>query len=122
MAEHVRLKADATLRSVVPTLDGKTNFIANAYAVINRYNRVHGPVVLRLGVSQISKGKRPNYRIDDAKTGDLVAVMDGSNHQPWTGEAINLSDDWSTAAMTHAEVKELLGEVRQQECVKGSIR
>lgn len=93
MPEHIRLKADATLRSVVPTLDDKINFIADAYAVINHHNCEHNPVALRLGVSRISKGKRPNYRIDDAKTGDLVAVMNGSNHQPWTGKAINLTDD-----------------------------
>ena len=122
MAGHIPLEADATLRSVLGTLDDKINFIPDAYAVINRYNRQHGPVVLRLGVSRLSKGKRPNYRIDDAQTGNLVAVIDGNSHQPWTGDEINLTGAWSTAAMTHAEVQELLGEVRGLGRAKGSVR
>ncbi len=122
MVHHTSLATDATLRGVISTLDDRVNFIPDAYAVINRYNREHGPVVLRLGVSRLSKGKRPNHRIDDAVTGDLVAVMDGNNHQPWTGEDINLTGAWSTAAMTHAEIKQLLSEVRDQGRAKGSIR
>ncbi len=113
MAEHIPLPPDATLRSVVPTLDNKVRFIADAYAVINRYERERGPAVLRLGVSTASKGKRPNYRIDHAATGELVAVIDGSNHQPWSGEDINLSGAWSTKGMSHAEVGILLLEVRK---------
>lgn len=122
MASHTPLEADATLRSVLSTLDDEVNFVPDAYAVIHRYNRQHGPVVLRLGVSRLSKGKRPNYRIDDAKTGNLVAVIDGNNHQPWTGEEINLTGAWSTAAMSHAEVQELLAEVREKGRAKSSVR
>jgi hypothetical protein len=116
MADHTPLAADATLRSVTATLDDKVGFIASAYAVINWYERKQGPVVLRLGVSRQSKGKRPNYCIDHAAEGGHVAVhiaaIDGNTHKPWPGNDINLSGDWSTKCMTYAEMAELLREVR----------
>lgn len=107
---------DATLRSVLPTLDSRANFVPAAYGVLHRYQREHGPVVLRLGVSKLSKGKRPNYRIDDASTGRLVAAIDGNTHQPWVGDEPDLTGAWSTTAMSYEEVRKLLSEIREQEC------
>lgn len=120
MANHVALARDATLRGVVPTLDDPVNFVARAYAVINRHERLHGPVILRLGVSRISKGRRPNYRIDAAQTHEPIEAIDGNNHKPWPDGTCNLTNDWSTASMTHVEVQALLGELRHQTGDKGS--
>jgi hypothetical protein len=72
MAAHTLLPTVATLRSIAMKLEDKFSFVPAAFAVINRYERERGSVVLRLGVSKASKGKRPNYRIDDAKTCALV--------------------------------------------------
>ena len=105
---------------MLPTIDPKANFVPAAYGVLHRYQREHGPVVLRLGVSKLSKGKRPNYRIDDASTGSLVAAIDGNTHQPWVGDEPNLTGAWSSIAMSYEEVKELLSEVREQERARRS--
>jgi hypothetical protein len=120
MADHIPLARDATLRDVVPTLNDAVNFVADAYRVINRHERMHGPVILRLGVSRISKGKRPNYRIDAAQTKEPIEAIDGNNHKPWPDGTSNLTNDWSTKWLTHAEVRALLGELRLQTGIKGS--
>ena len=118
MADHTPLPEDATLRSLGATLDDKRDFVSRAYKVINDYQKQHGPVVLRVGTSRYSKGKRPNYRIDDGVTGELIAVIDGNNHQPWTGDEINLSGAWSKAAMNHAEVRQLSKELWEKARVR----
>ena len=115
MPAHTPLPRDATLRSVLPTLDERKSFVPALYGVMHRYQKDRGPVVLRLGVSRLSKGKRPNYRIDDASTDALIAAIDGNTHQPWTGDDLNLSGDWSSAAMTFEEVKAVLADVRAEE-------
>jgi len=122
MVDHIPLAADATLRSVASTLDSKVQFIASAYACINREERKHGPVVLRIGISKLSKGKRPNYRIDLEGTDTSVAVIDGNTHKPWPNNDFNLSGDWSKKWMTRSEVGELLLEVRQEGRPKTAIR
>jgi hypothetical protein len=122
MANRERLDADATLRSVLSTLDDSLTFVRKTFGVVNSYTRTHGPVVLRLGTSKGSKGKWPNYRLDDATTGDFVVVIDGSNHQPWPGNDINLHGDWSTASMTLAEGGTLLLELRALERTNKGVR
>ena len=120
MTNHVPLPKDATLRSVVSRLDDKFAFVPAAFAVINRVQRSragqgHGPVVLRLGTSPLSKGKFPNYRIDDEGTGKCIEVMNGSTHKEWVGDGANDKGDWSNAWMTHAGVADLLREIRMEE-------
>ena len=119
MAGHIPPARDATLRDVVPTLDDPVDFVAKAYAVIHHHERLYGPVVLRLGVSRISKGRRPNYRIDVAQTNEPIKVIDGNNHKPWPDGTGNLTNDWSTASMAYAEVQALLAELRHRTGVKG---
>ena len=121
MTQHVPLARDATLSTVAVTLHDKVQFIADAYAVMRRHEREHGPVVLRIGVSPGSKGKRPNYRIDCAKTGDYLVVIDGNNHRSWTG-TISLSSDWSDGHMTCSQVGDLLLEVRNEGRSKAKAR
>jgi len=116
--KHTPLPLNATLRSVVATLDEPSSFVSRAYAVINRHEREHGPVVLRIGVSRVSRGRRPNYRIDDARTELPIAYIDGNTHLPWPEGTSSPAGDWSTGAMTHAEVRDLLNELRQNERLK----
>lgn len=120
MTNHVPLSKNATSRSVVSRLDDKFAFVPAAFAAINRIQRSragqgYGPVVLRLGTSPLSKGKRPNYRIDDAETGRCIEVIDGNTHKEWVGGGANDKGDWSDAWMTHADVADLLREIRTEE-------
>ena len=114
MAQRTPLPLDATLRSVAPTLQNREAFIAEAYKVIDRHERERGPVVLRIGVSVGAQGNRPNCRIDNAETSELVAVIDGNNHQPWTGDVISFSNEWSSKGMPQADVRDLRDEVQSR--------
>jgi hypothetical protein len=42
MANRERLDADATLRSVLSTLDDSLTFVRKTFGVVNSYTRTHG--------------------------------------------------------------------------------
>jgi hypothetical protein len=115
MANHSRLPPNATLRSVLQLLENPLEFVRQAWGVINTHHRSNGPAVLRLGISQASKGKRPNYVIENSDTKEILASIDGNNHKTWQGETANPQGDWSTEIMTYDEMKALLNELRATE-------
>ncbi len=104
------LPPDATLRTIAGRLADAEGFVSQAYAVINRAWKDHGDVVMRLGIT--GTGKAPNYRIETASFVPILPV-DGNNHKPWQDDSDFTSpQNWSSNAMSKAEVGDLLREIR----------
>jgi hypothetical protein len=105
------LSKSETLRTLKPRLADPETFVSRAFGVVHRYARSHGDVRLRLGIT--GTGQFPNYRIEDAESGEHLGAFNGANHEPWPeGENIQGVGTWSKATMSRGEVEELLGEVR----------
>lgn len=105
------IRRDATLRDAKSGLADPEHFISQAFGVMHRIAKDHGDVRLRLGVT--GTGQFPNYRIEDANSGEAVAALNGANHEPWPeGEKFDGVGTWSESTMSKQEVEELLGEIR----------
>ncbi len=105
------LSQDATLRDVLPSLDNPENFVRQALGVMHDATKEHGSVVMRLGIT--GTGRAPNYRLENAETGDPIMALDGANHRRWPdGEIFLAAPNWSTAVMSKDAVANLLGEIR----------
>jgi len=105
------LSQDATLRDVLASLDKPESFVRQALGVMHDATKEHGLVVMRLGIT--GKGSAPNYRLENAETGDPIMALDGANHKRWRdGENFSAAPNWSTAVMSKDAVASLLGEIR----------
>jgi hypothetical protein len=101
------LPPDVTLRDLGSTLADPRQFVASVRAVMRRYAKTHGTVVVRLGIT--GKGQLPNYRIEHAGSGTPICAIDGNSHREWPeGADFRAPGNWSTATMTYDEVEELL--------------
>ena len=107
-----KLPSNATVRDVLNTLGNADRFVSSVYGVMHRATKVHGPVVMRLGITGI--GRIPNYRLEQVSSGEPVVALDGATHEPWPdGVDFTGMDNWSSATMSTVQVRDLLGEIRQ---------
>jgi hypothetical protein len=109
--DTMKLPADATLRSLKPLLSDPDAYVSRAFGVMHRISKDHGDIQMRLGVT--GTGQFPNYRIEEASTGNPIVPIDGVTHQEWPDhEKFDGVGTWSTATMSKSEVETLLGEIR----------
>lgn len=106
----MNLPPDATIHYVLATLAKPVEYVANVYARMNKAQKEHGNIVVRIGV--LGTGLIPNYRIDAGNHREPLRAYDGQTHEPFSGVRITDSTNWSTAVMTFEEIRELLGSLR----------
>ena len=101
------LPDDVTLGDLTSKLAKPENFLRSVIGVMRSAAKVHGDVVIRLGIT--GTGRLPNYRIEDAATRTPIKAIDGNNHEPWTGfEDFAAPANWSSQVMTRADVENVL--------------
>lgn len=104
------LARDATIASVLPTIDKPEDYLRVIIGHLNACSREHGNASVCIGVT--GTGFDPSYKIIriDADGGEHV-VGRFDRHNTFTEVGMN-PDAWSTASMKYDEVKDLLRTMR----------
>lgn len=112
---------DSTIRDIVPTLHGATEYVRAVFGNMADFQKEHGGAYVRIGTT--GRGRVPNYRLQFAysEVTDFVVGEDekyfsafsGRTHRKleWGSKELQ-SESWSTRVMNFAEVGTLLGELR----------
>ena len=115
------MRSDARIEDVLHTLSDSEEYVRSVVASFLSHQFAPDEAVVRLGVS--GRGTAPHYSIEQGFVTEIVerigpvraherrAVFHGKSHKPiledqWKGIS------WSSAAMSFAEVRTILGQLR----------
>jgi hypothetical protein len=108
------LPHDATLASVLPTLDKKIDYICGVLEHLYQCRAKRGNAEVLIGIT--GKGLRPCYRIQYSDQAGISRVFDtfADNHVSLSaeGQPIEGGDSWSTKAMSLIDVATLRGTLK----------
>ncbi len=111
------LPSDCDFRSISDELKNPTEFVRAALG-----NMAGCSQECQVRIALDSNVRFPDYRLEmlfeDGDGGETIihaqsiAVFSGRKHEGTLSDASNLSRPWSSAAMTYAQIQQLLGELR----------
>ncbi|MBS9477035.1 hypothetical protein [Ancylobacter radicis] len=110
-----KISKDATLETVLGTLNKPENYIVGIFHHMHECKRLHGSSIVRIGV--MGEGKAPNYRIEyddeqDYCPNTVYGALDGKSHKILVEEDVLVDFNWSISLMSYSEVQALLGRIR----------
>jgi len=104
------LPRDATIKSVLGSLGKREDYILCVLKHMRLCEAKHGPAYVRIGVT--GTGQYPCHKIVyDHASGAEVLFEAYDEDRPFTDVEVG-TRDWSSARMSHDQVKDLLGHVR----------